>query len=121
MPPKIKSSWKQADFIYDLNWDRKVDGDFIDYLSFEARVGNFVWPYKKIVSTIHAIEAVNHNHKKDFTYVQGLERLELLEKQYKTFSWVLSLEHVRYVASANVVTAPDDVWKHILEVYIIYF
>lgn len=46
MPPKLSSAWKQADFIYDITWDDKIDGFFIDYLSFDLRVGDFVWPYK---------------------------------------------------------------------------
>lgn len=120
MPPKINVKWRQADFMYDLHWDAKVDNDFVDYLSFEARVGNFVWPHKVRRSMEHGLGAVNYNHNQNFSSEYGQKKLALLEKRFKTFSWMLGLEGVSYVAETNVVTAPDDVWDLILEVLSTY-
>lgn len=51
-----------------------------------------------------------------FTFVEGLDRLDLLHKRYMIFSWMLGIDKVSYVASTNIVKAPDDVWNSILEV-----
>lgn len=118
MAPKVSSAWKQSNFFYDLEWDERIDGDFIDYLSFEARVGNFEWPHKIKGPLIHAIDAVNYNYTREFSHVYGLKKLNLLEQRYKTFSWMLSLDRVNYVSSTNLVTAPDHVWKYIFHVIV---
>lgn len=116
MPPKIKPAWRQADFLYDLTWHKKIDDAFIDYLAFEARCGNLIWPHQKNVPIVRAIDFVNDINNQEFSYAYGLKKLNLLEKRYTTFSWMLGLDHVAYVASTNVVTAPDDVWMNIFEV-----
>lgn len=98
MPPKCCAVWKQEDFIYDLHWGEKIDGDFIDFLEFEARIGNFVWPDKVQTALVHAIDMINHNKNQEFSYVYGLDKLDLLQKRYKTFSWMLGVDKVCYVA-----------------------
>lgn len=62
---------------------------------------------------------MNYNHGQSFTYVYGINKLDLLEQRYKTFSWMLGVDNVSYEASTNLVTAPDDVWKYMIKVYII--
>lgn len=64
------------------------------------------------------MNAVKHNYSQDFSYVYGLNKLDLLKKRYMCFSWMLGIEHVNYVAEKNVVTAPPHVWKAILKVYV---
>lgn len=105
----MKPAWRQADFFYDLTWSKRIDEAFIDYLSFEARVGNFIWPHQKNTPLVRAIDFVNHTNNQEFTYTYGLKKLDLLEKRFLTFSWMLGLDHVTYVASTNIVTAPADV------------
>lgn len=109
-------SFKQEDFIYDLNWGNKIDDFFIDYLCFEARVGNFVWPNKIYRTLWQAIDMVNHHHNEEFSYTYGLKKLDLLEERFKTFSWMLSLEMVVHDPEQNFVYAPEDIWKIILKV-----
>lgn len=116
MAPRIKPRWRQEDFIYDLKWDEQIDNTFIDYLSFEARIGKFVWPNNIMVSLVHAVNCTNMQHNQDFSYCYGLNKLDLLEKRYETFNWMLSLAGVAYDPVANLVTASDAKWKYILKV-----
>lgn len=109
-------SFRQQDFIYDFKWGAKIDSFFIDYLCFEARVANFVWPHKIYQSLWQAIDMVNHQYNQNFSYTDGLKKLELLEQRFKTFSWMLSLEKVVHDPESNFVYAPEDVWKVILKV-----
>lgn len=115
MAPPPKTARCQADFIYDFKWNSKIDDHFIDFLSFEARVSNFVWPHKVKGVLMHAIDSINYNHSQKFSYVYGLKKLDLLEQRYKTFSWMLSLDKVRFDSSTNMVMAPDSVWKFMFE------
>lgn len=108
--------WRQQDFIYDLNWDEKIDNDFIDFLSFEARLGNFIWPRKVNDSLRQAIDSIQHQYKHDFSFVYALKKLDLLETRYNTFNWMLSVEGVSHDPSANLVKAPEETWRVILKV-----
>lgn len=116
MAPKFKTQWRQEDFIYDLKWNRQTENTFIDYLSLEARIGKFIWPSKINISLLHAIDATNMQHNTDFSYCYGLTKLDLLEKRYKTFKWMLSLPGVVYDPVENLVSAPDVKWKFMLKV-----
>lgn len=116
MAPTYKPEWRQEDFIYDLKWGQLTEDTFIDYLSFEARISKFVWPSKVMVSLVHAIDATNKQHNTDFSYCYGMTKLDLLEKRYKTFKWLLSLPGVVYDPIANLVSASDAKWKYILKV-----
>lgn len=119
MAPNVIPPWKQVEFIYDEQWDERIDGDFIDFLYFEARVGHLQWPHKYNKPLIEAIDALNYNYTREFSYVYGLKKLISLEQRYKTFSWMLSLDGVTYVPSTNLVTTADSVWRHIFEVKIL--
>lgn len=66
MPPKSDHAWRHEDFIYDLRWGKKADGDFIDFLAFEATIGKFVWPDKVNISLVHVIDCVNSNNSEFF-------------------------------------------------------
>lgn len=108
--------WRQQDFIYDINWDSKVDNDFIDYLVFEARNGNFVWTRKISRALVHAIYNLCHNHNQDFSFEYGAKQVDSLMQRHKTFKWMLCLDGVSYDKGTNVVTASNTVWKQILKV-----
>lgn len=68
MAPKFDPKWRQEDFIFDLNWCSRIEDDFIDYLTFEARIGNFIWPRRISRALVHAINRVFHNHDQHFSY-----------------------------------------------------
>lgn len=116
MAPRMDPHFSQKDFIYDLNWGKKVDDSFIDFLSLEARLGHFLWPKKTTMSVESAKNYVCWRFEQDFSYKYCVTKVENLERRYSTFKWILSIDGVKYNPTTNVVTAPNAVWKAILRV-----
>lgn len=108
--------FRQQDFIYDLNWDKKIDNSFIDLLCMDARLGNFVWPMKTMSTLIAAKDTIRRHYDQDFSYVYINKKLDLLEQRYSTFKWILEKDGVNYDPSTNIVTAPVKKWSDITAV-----
>lgn len=68
MAPTMDPHFRQQDFIYDLNWCKKVDYSFIDFFSLEARLGHFVWPNKTTTYVKSAKNYVCWLYEQDFSY-----------------------------------------------------
>lgn len=116
MAPKMDPQLRQQDFMYDLNWNEKVDNVFIEHLSLEARLGHFIWPSKTSTSLLAAKDYVCWRFEQEWSYKYCLRKLNLLEKRFSTFKWMLSIDGVKHDPETNALTAPDEVWKSILRV-----
>lgn len=95
-----------------------VEHTFIDFLSFKARLGNFVWPNNAMHSLMDAKDKICNEFKQDLSFHYCLTKLDLLEQRFLTFKWMLTFDGLIYDRNANVVTAPDPGWNSILEVNI---
>lgn len=112
MPP-----FKQEDFLYGLNWDEKVDNMFAEVLSDQALLGTFNptgGDNSNAISTAQYI--VNKLFKTNFGLKTCWRQTQKLRKRHRVFSWLLTLDGVRYDEATNCVHTSRTLWRSITKV-----
>ncbi|KAK6152273.1 hypothetical protein DH2020_014908 [Rehmannia glutinosa] len=78
-----------ADFIYDDEWKEREDRLFIQVLIEQQAQNNFAPNRVNAHAVLIAMDTVNKEFNHNFSYDYCHERLEMLEKWYRTFYWVI--------------------------------
>lgn len=108
---------KQEDFLYGLEWDAKVDNLFAEVLSDQALMGVFNPDGGDNSRAIGVAQyVVNKNMHKTFDLKTCWRQTHKLKKRHRVFSWLLTLEGVRYDESTNRMHVNSTIWRSIVKV-----